>query len=273
MIQKIKFITVIDFLFLLILGFAGAVKNELLSDTVYYLAFLIPIALGVSYIFTGGAKLSDNSLVKANLDDFKINKNNIAFSLPLIAPEIAIVALISVGTAALMRLLGYENTAAYNETFIFAVLLHALIPAVLEELLFRFIPVKLLKDNAKSAIIISSIMFAFAHANIFQISYAFAAGIIFASVYISTGSIIPCVAMHFMNNLFSLMSIYGVPDVWLWVPLGVLLAISVTVIVLRRKEYLKAFNNIKCSDKIEIGYPPIFFALLSLALAISALFA
>ncbi len=273
MTQKIKFITIINFLFLFILGFAGAIENEILSNTVYYLAFLIPIALGLSYILGEGTKLSGIALRKSTLDDFKINKKDIAFSLPLIIPEMAVVASISVGTTALMRFFGQENNASYNESFVFAVLLHALIPSVLEELLFRFIPVKLLKDNAKSAIIISSIMFAFAHANIFQIPYAFAAGIIFASIYICTGSIFPSVIMHFMNNLFSLMSIYGIPYMWIWTPFAVLLVISVTVIIIRRKEYLRAIKFLTSGEKAEIGFPPILFILLSLVLSISVFFA
>lgn len=268
MTEKIKIITLCDLLFIFILGVSGSVENALISNTVYYFAFLIPIALALGYIIQ-----NNNSIdLKSVLSDFKITKEGAMLSLPIIIPEIFIVLIISVGTNALMNLLGQTNTATFNETFGYAVVIHALIPAVLEELLFRFIPVKILAGKEKSAVILSSLMFAFAHVNLFQIPHAFVAGLIFASVYIVTGSIIPTIVMHFLNNTVSLMTIYGIGRSWLMPICISLLIISALIIILRRKVYIKSFKSIIQSKYIAIGYPPLLFAILSLILSISVFF-
>lgn len=272
MAQKIKLITIIDLLFLLILGMSGSVKNELASDLVYYLAFLIPTALGVSYIFEGFGKQNSSMQKKVELDDFKLTRDGAILSLPLIFPEIFAVLLISAATSALMALFGQENTATFTEPFIYAIFIHALIPAILEELLFRFVPIKMLKGEEKTAIILSSVMFAFAHANIFQIPYAFIAGLIFAFVYVATGSILPSVIMHFMNNLVSLTSIYGFGGGWLVPVLAALSLISIIIILIRRKAYTEKIKILYRGNKIYISYLPIIFVAVSLVLAISTLF-
>lgn len=271
MTEKIKIITIIDLLFLFILGAAGSLENKVLSDIFYYLAFLIPIGMGLCYIFKKREPVHSAAPISPN--DFTLKKDEAILALPLIMPEIFAVLLISVATSTLMNLLGQNNTTSFNEPFGYAVLIHALIPAVLEELLFRFIPIKLIgKGEEKTAIILSSLMFAFAHVSLFQIPYAFVAGIIFASVYIATGSILPTVFMHFLNNLVSLMTIYGIGSSWL-IPLClVLLIISVLIIIIRRKVYLNALKTLTDSNNIKIGYPPILFAALSLVLSISVFF-
>ncbi len=271
MAQKIKLITIIDLLFLLILSASGSVKNEFVSDLVYYLAFLIPTALGVSHIFEGFGKQNSSMPKKVELNDFKLTRDGAILSLPLIFPEILAVLSISVATSALMAIWGQENTASFTEPFIYAVFIHALIPAILEELLFRFVPIKMLNGEEKTGIILSSLMFAFAHANIFQIPYAFTAGLIFAFVYVATGSIFPSVIMHFMNNLVSLTSIYGFGDGWLVPVLAVLSLISVFFIMMRRKAYAEVFKVLRKGNKIYISYLPLLFIGVSLILAVSTL--
>ena len=272
MTQKIKLITIIDLLFLMILGAAGSVENDILSDIVYYLAFLIPIALGISHIFGDFGKQSNSMSRKAKLDDFKLTREGAILSLPLIFPEILAVLLISVATSELMALLGQENTASFPEPFIYAVFIHALIPAILEELLFRFVPIKILKGEEKTAVILSSVMFAFAHANLFQIPYAFIAGLIFAFVYVATGSIWPSVVMHFTNNLVSLTSIYGFADGWLVSLLAVFTLISAVFIVIRRKTYKERIKTLWEGGKINLTYSPLLFIAVSLILSVSVLF-
>lgn len=272
MTQKIKLITIIDLLFLMILGAAGSVENDILSDLVYYLAFLIPIALGISHIFGDFGKQSNSMSRKAKLDDFKLTREGAILSLPLIFPEILAVLLISVATSELMALLGQENTASFTEPFIYAVFIHALIPAILEELLFRFVPIKILKGEEKTAVILSSVMFAFAHANLFQIPYAFIAGLIFAFVYVATGSIFPSVIMHFMNNLVSLTSIYGFGGRWLVPTLATFSLISIIIILIRRRAYAEKIKALFKGNEIYISYLPLLFVAVSLTLAISTVF-
>ena len=76
---------------------------------------------------------------------------------------------------------------------------------VLEELLFRGAITKaLLKqyDPAK-AILISALLFGVFHINPAQILPAFLIGILLAWTYYKTGSLIPCILMHVLNNSLS----------------------------------------------------------------------
>lgn len=77
----------------------------------------------------------------------------------------------------------------------------AVIPAFVEEYLFRWTICKNLAVYGKStAIIISAILFALMHANIEQILYTFVAGVLLAWVYLETKNIAFPILIHFVNN-------------------------------------------------------------------------
>ena len=80
-------------------------------------------------------------------------------------------------------------------------ILLALIPAVVEEVIFRgliFNGYK--KRNPWRAALLSAVLFGLIHMNINQFTYAFVIGIIFALLTYVTGSIIPAVIGHFVIN-------------------------------------------------------------------------
>ncbi len=87
-----------------------------------------------------------------------------------------------------------------NSLFINLILI-ALIPAVVEEFIFRgliFNGYK--KRNPLKAAILSAFLFGLIHMNVNQFSYAFIIGIIFALLTYVTGSIIPSTIAHFIVN-------------------------------------------------------------------------
>lgn len=80
-------------------------------------------------------------------------------------------------------------------------ILVALVPAVVEEFIFRgliFNGYK--KRNPLMAMILSAFLFGLIHMNVNQFSYAFVIGIIFALLTYATGSIIPSTIAHFVIN-------------------------------------------------------------------------
>ncbi|NFN88393.1 CPBP family intramembrane metalloprotease [Clostridium sporogenes] len=79
-----------------------------------------------------------------------------------------------------------------------------IIAPIFEEIIYRGIILDELLDkyNYKKAIIISALVFAIVHFNFIQLTDAFIAGIILAAVYCKTKSLIPCITIHFLNNLF-----------------------------------------------------------------------
>jgi membrane protease YdiL (CAAX protease family) len=231
----------------------------------YYLAFLLPICLSIYNI-------REENPDKSRLDfGIKLNTDGIITALPLFLPIISVTALISFATSEFMELFGKSNTTVFDEPFALALLLHALIPAVFEELLFRYVPLKLLKDDPRCAVTVSAILFAFAHVNAFQIPYALFAGLLFAMLCYATGSVITSIIAHTLNNVFSLIIIYGYDAKAFYIAAAVLLAISAVFIILRRKLYLELIKK-TLEGKVIISKELLIFMLITAALAVSNLF-
>lgn len=88
-------------------------------------------------------------------------------------------------------------------------LLIAVVPAIVEELVFRGILFhSYRRNNILRAGILSAFLFGLMHLNVNQFLYAFAMGIIFAFVIEATGSIFSSMLMHFIINANSVMIYY-----------------------------------------------------------------
>lgn len=78
----------------------------------------------------------------------------------------------------------------------------AIIPAVVEELLFRGTVCKNLTVYGKgTAVVVSAVLFALMHTNVEQLLYTFVAGLFFGWLYVESKSIIFPTILHFLNNL------------------------------------------------------------------------
>ena len=86
----------------------------------------------------------------------------------------------------------------------------AVVPALIEEFVFRGVILQpLRKYGDKFAIIVSSVLFGLMHGNMTQIPFAFLVGMALGYFCITTGSIWTSVTVHFLNNLSSvILSIY-----------------------------------------------------------------
>ena len=83
----------------------------------------------------------------------------------------------------------------------------AIIPAVVEELLFRGAVCKALRVYGKeTAIIVSAVLFALMHTNIEQLLYTFVAGACLGWIYVETGSLRYPMLLHFINNGLSVIT-------------------------------------------------------------------
>lgn len=268
--NKITRIVVIDLIFLLLLIISSGIPNPLLSDAVYYLAFLIPIFIGMLMLRKDREELRDSDEIRRI--ELRISGKAALKAAPLVFPAISLICLISYLTALIMGALGYVSSSTVSEPLPLAIILHALIPALLEEMLFRYIPLNLMADNPKCAVVISSLLFAFSHANIFQIPYAAAAGIAFALIDLATGSVVPSFAIHLLNNITSLLLMLEIGTVAVFISLGALSVISVVAVAVRRAEYKKFLMPLtKRGGRVEYGASTAIFVLLTLAIAITAL--
>ena len=120
----------------------------------------------------------------------------------------------------LLRLTGYSKSASMpfeintiGNLFI-GVLVLALAPAFIEEMLFRGMLLNGLLDGKSSmkkkiiALIIAALAFACIHQSMQQFAYPFMCAILFGAVYLFTGNIWYSIIMHFCSNAMVVVSNY-----------------------------------------------------------------
>lgn len=123
------------------------------------------------------------------------------------------------------------------------VLVVGIIGPVMEELLFRGILFRRLRDylGFYAAVIFSAAAFGIAHGNLTQGIYAFILGMVLAALYEHFGSLKACIAGHMANNLFSifagpLFSKLGNAGGFLLVAVSIVVTVVMTMELVRRKD-------------------------------------
>ena len=165
--------------------------------------------------------------------------------LPLVFPLIALVFGIAWLTSLALGALGLSGSTVEDAPLFEMLLLHALVPSILEEMLFRYLPMKLLAPYSKRwCVILSTLYFGLIHMSIFQLPYALLAGFVFIVLDIACDSVLPSVILHFLNNTVSILWIkYGTGDDFVLVFLVLLIALallSLIPIIIKRKSYTAA---------------------------------
>ena len=128
----------------------------------------------------------------------------------------------------------WKNDVAANYQIFLTLVGMAVIPAFVEELLFRgVILANLLPYGKGTAILGSAVLFGLMHQNAEQWLYATAAGAVLGWIFVQTRSIWPCILMHFLNNFrstFQTVLLSRVPsattEMALYLLYGVLLALG-----------------------------------------------
>lgn len=264
MALKILSFSYVLFILLLIVSsfFEGA-----LGLLIYFLAFAIPFSLS---IFLGRRS---GELEKPKL---KISKENFILMLPTLIPVI----LITIGLSALFSfifgLFGFynNNVTDVSGNIIFVLIRHAVLPTVLEELLFRYLPIALLaKSSPRMAIFASGVFFAFSHCNLFQLPYALFAGLIFAMLDVIFNSITPSLILHFLNNVISVFylrySEIAVFKFVYYITLSSVALISLIIVFLLRNKYLSKVRELKNENEgLKFGAETLIFLIITSAIAI-----
>lgn len=122
------------------------------------------------------------------------------------------------GLSALAGLIGSavgwkDPAVSYEGPLAWLLLIHALVPAVCEEITFRYCLPSLLAPYGKAgAVLCSSVLFALMHTSPVRIPYALAAGLMLGLVAEASHSPLPGIVMHCLNNACSLLiTLYGLP--------------------------------------------------------------
>ena len=203
--------------------------------------------------------------VKFNLNSFKeIPLKTIGLSIPLIVAGMLFINLCSefLGLPDLM-----QDTFLGMSRNVFGIISITIMAPLVEELLFRgAIQGYMLRKGMKplNAILIASAIFGIVHMNPIQIPFAFAIGLIFGWLYYRTGSVVPGIIGHFINNSIACLQMATLTEEefntktieWLGVgPTYALFALSLAVMIgmfLYLKKRLPAAPDYKEEEMINI---------------------
>lgn len=268
--KEVNIFTAAATLCVVLLMLSSALKGAA-STAVYCLSFLIPTAVGVFLERKNAYKEERESPLR-----LVPRSGSLKLALPAAVPTVALVLLMSFLTALLISsVTGATDEFDVGDSFFTALMLHVVLPALFEEALFRYLPLRLFGGRAPLlAIIISASYFSLAHFSLFRIPYAFLAGAIFMLIDLLCDSPLPSVVIHLLNNLCSLLLVfYGGSQgfvIWGFAVLGLATVASIALIVYRRRDYINSIRDLlSYSERWKADMSPLIYVFPTLFTAIS----
>ena len=261
--KSLTYLTFINMIAILLLSVSGLFNDGPVSRVLYLLSFLLPVLL--AYLLKRRVKYTPPRLVCSGRE--------IGLAAPFIAPSVALVFLLSYLTSLLLGLFGKSDSVELSGSVTELIFNHAFLPALLEEALYRYVPIALLSGySRRGAVIYSSLFFAFAHCNLFQIPYALVAGFVFVLLDLAFDSILPSLLLHFVNNTLSILWIlWGVEHILTFALVLVALALlSLVLIALLYKRHYRE-RIARALDKGESAYSGEVLLYFGLTLAVAIL--
>lgn len=255
--------------FLALSGVLSSLNMPTLSLLVGYIGYAVPIVIFIVYSRRGEERIDIPILS---------SREGIFLSIPFVFITLFGVMGISLLTSLLLTSFGGAEGEALSGGLFYLLTRYALVPSILEELLFRLIPLALIAPKSrKSALVISTLLFATVHADLFKIPYALFAGFIYILCDILAGSVIPSLVMHLFNNVIAILwqthfIPHGVAHFALIV-IGALAFISLLVVLIFRKRYLSYFRAmLDKGDKVGVDNLTLLTIILFSSVAIFSLF-
>ena len=190
-------------------------------------------------------------------------------------PTVAIIMGISMLTSFVIKsVTGAANGVDIGDSLVFALFYHAFLPAIFEEMLFRYLPMRLLSGYSKKyCVLLSAMFFSLIHHNFFSIPYAFVAGVVFMTLNLMCDSIIPGTVIHFLNNVISILLIfYGTGSIFAPICIGLVVllgVISIAFVFPKRKEYFSMIKSVFLGGE-RIYYCAEMWVFIAICLIVSA---
>lgn len=238
--KKTKILTLAYLLFLVLLLSSGSLDG-VLSEIIYYLAFILPVLFALLLLWRSDDKGFGIVL--------RVDSDTVLYTLLFLAPTVILISSLSALTSLLVgSLTGVTNGVSLEGSLPIVIIEHALLPAILEELLFRYLPYRCMKNSPPLTVVFTSaLVFSVAHMNLFSIPYALFAGAILMSLVYMTESLLPSLIIHFINNLCSIMILLYGDTEWakisIFVIFGLLLCLSLLLFVIKRKSILPKIRD------------------------------
>jgi membrane protease YdiL (CAAX protease family) len=180
-----------------IMNNGGDVSNFTPGETTVTTTGLAMVLSGIAMIW----HLIHFKYVKFNLKSFgEVSGKTIGLSIPFIVAGMVFINLCS---EFLNLPDNMQDTFRAMSRNVFGIISIAIMAPLVEELLFRgAIQGYMLRKGMKPlhSILIASAIFGIVHMNPIQIPFAFAIGLIFGWLYYRTGSVVPGIIGHFINN-------------------------------------------------------------------------
>jgi len=262
------YVILFDVMFVALLSVSGFFGG-FVGEVTFYSSFIIPF--GLAFL------LRKNYESEVHLPRILATRTNVFLTLPLVFPTLALVFLISWLTSLALSQISDVSVSDVSGNIAVVILKQALLTALLEEALFRYIPIAYLAPvSKKGAVIFSAVFFALVHCNLYQLPYALAAGIIFAALDIAFDSIMPSFILHLLNNLLSIFWIRESANqtfaaIYISVLLG-LAALSIIPIVILRSRYAERVAVIfRDKTKIKLTAESVIFISVMLVMAVLSL--
>ena len=265
--KQVKLLTVVYLLFVFILLLSGMLDG-IWSGLVYVIAFLLPLGAG---LYLGGER-------RLSLHELSIDRVSARMTLPLVFPTVGAIFLLSYVTSLfIFHVFGVTSSVDIGTRLAPAIIRHALLPSVLEELLFRYLPMRLFARRApRATLLLSAAFFALVHHSFFSMPYAFIAGLIFMALDLAAESVIPSLIIHFINNVLSVLWIfYSDSSAFVsvfWTVLATTSLISLLYVFYKRREYKEYISPVlRTGDENLRSYAPLYLAVPMITLAITEL--
>lgn len=231
-------------------------QNVIAVSCVFILSFLIPIMILKGYIDMPKTKkyVKKSSKEKSKIASYTLMGIAAMYVIGFIVE--LILEKIKVNPTMIENALYFDNSYLGYILFFIEI---AILPAIFEELLFR----KVMINGAKKygtvfSIIFTAVMFGLIHMNIPQAINAVFIGIVFAYVVIKTGSIIPSMILHFVNNGTQALLMINENNVvmtniisYVYVALAIIGALIFVLKVIKNRKEFKIENKTKTEVSVK----------------------
>lgn len=227
---------------LIVIGYVSAMLGlEHLEDTALYIASdLMQLIAGVFFLvfyLVKRKKIKSVPMMKSKCTSKLFVKCLITiFSVNMILSLIEMLLTVFTGFSLSVPMKGIENM---NPILLFATV--AVFPAIVEELMFRGVLYRYLREHGvQFAAISSSIIFGLVHLNFLQFIFATIMGVVCCYIYEATGKLRYSMLLHLLNNsilvLFNILPITGAVSAFVQIALGVMSLVAVIAYLVYRKK-------------------------------------
>lgn len=276
--SAVKLLTLIHILFMLLSSLSASVGGDF---RVLLMALFVLGLVIIGHLSSRRMRAEREAVSGISEDEpgfFYMDGDGIRLSLPLLLPTLGLIFLVSFITSVILGTFGVVSVPIPEAPLFDMVIEYALIPCIFEELIFRYLPLRLLAPYSERwCIVLSSVYFALAHADLTQIPYALVAGLMFIFVSLLTRSVLPAILLHFLNNFISVLWIKYSSDTTFAILYVVILAtvslLSLIPVIIRRNEYIGRLKAmLSGGESLGETYAPTLYILFTLMLMLFNLF-